>query len=257
MKIVRKLLLPAIVIVACQLPAAAQTLLGGAEFGAKLPHGFSIGAEAEYRSMEWVDHTDQFSLAADVGYKPLKWLKVGAQYKYIRAQSLGDLTKSGKYFYRNYWDDKHRVSVSVTGSLKVWKFNLSLRERYQYTYRPEHWITRYAVSDGLRDGFRYIDGKEKHILRSRFQVSFKPYKKCKWEPFASIELYSQLRDDNLTEPEKSNGAMFCDKWRLTAGTEFKINKHNALTLFYRYADSNDDDENESHNTIGIVYSFSL
>lgn len=233
----------------------AQTLLGGAEFSAKLPLGFSAGAEAEYRTMDWFDHTEQWSVAANVGYKPLKWLKVGVQYKFIQAQSLAGVTNKG-YTYGDYWDSKHRVSLSATGSLKLaGKFTLSLRERYQYTYRPSHLIPRFD-DEGAPAGNRTIDSKSKHILRSRLQAEFKPYKKCRWTPHLSVELYSLLSDVNHTD-KLTEGGKFCDKWRLTAGTEFRINKHNDLDLFYRYANTTDADEREMHHTIGLVYSFSL
>lgn len=231
--------------------AGAQTLLGGAEFSAKLPAKLSVGAGVEYRSTNWFDNTDQWSVDASVGYKPLKFLKFSAGYKFIQAQNLAGETRKGK-LYGDYWDAKHRVSISATGSLKLWKLTLSLRERYQYTLRPMHVIPFLDPEDGNRT----INKKSSHILRSRLQLSFKPKKKSRWEPYVSFELYSMLRDVNHTE-DTFSGAKFYDKWRLTAGTEFKINKHNSLELFYRYARSVDPDENDAPHTVALVYSFSL
>lgn len=240
---------------ALSLGAAAQTLLGGAEFSMKLPASLSAGAEVEYRTMNWFDHTEQWSIAADLGYKPLKCLKLGVQYKFIQAHNLAGRTNGG-YDYNAYWDNKHRVSLSATGSLKVWKFSLSLRERYQYTYRPSHEIPRF--DDGEPAGNRTIDAKSKHILRSRAQVEFKAYKKCPWTPYASFELYSLLKEVNHTDADKATDpAKFCDKFRVTAGCEYKINKHNGLDLFYRFASNNDYEELDMSHTIGLVYSFSL
>lgn len=253
MKTLKSLIAIAALALASQLNA--QTLLVGAEASKKLPLGFSAGVEAEYRTRDWFDHSGQWSVAANVGYKPLKWLKIGVQYKFIQAQELAGLTRGG-YSYGNYWNDKHRVSVGLTGSLKLGgKFTLSLRERYQYTYRPEHLIPRFD-DEGFAAGNRTINGKSKHIFRTRLQAEFKPYKKCRWTPYASFELYSLASDVNHTE-KTSTGGKFCDKWRITAGTDFKINKKNALSLFYRYADSTDEDEDEMHHTIGLVYSFSF
>lgn len=230
--------------------AGAQTLLGGAEFSAKLPASFSVGAGVEYRSANWFDNTDQWSVDASVGYKPLKFLKFSAGYKFIQKNNPAGVTKKG--LYGEYWDAKHRVSVSATGSLKVWKLTLSLRERYQYTLRPSHVIPFLDAEDGNR----VINKKSTHILRSRLQASFKPRKKCRWEPFVNFELYSMLREVNHTK-DQTLGGKFYDKWRIAAGTEFKINKHNSLELFYRYARSVDEDENDASHTIALVYSFSL
>ncbi|MCM1309961.1 MAG: DUF2490 domain-containing protein [Bacteroides sp.] len=232
--------------------ASAQTLLGGAEFSAKLPKNFSVEAGAEYRSADWVKHSSQWSVDASVGYKPLNWLKVAVGYKFIQEwEPSGATSKKGKE-YGDYWNNKHRVSVGATGSLKLKKFTLSLRERYQYTYRPSHIIPFLDKEDGNRT----INAKSSHILRSRLQASYKPKKKSPWEPYVSVELYTMLSDVNHTE-NTTEGAKFYDKFRATAGCEYKINKHNALELFYRYTCSVDPDENDSPHTIGLVYSFSL
>lgn len=232
---------------------AAQTLLGGAEFSAKLPANFSVGAGVEYRTTnQWFKTTDQWSVDASVGYKPLKYLKVAAAYKFLDVCNAGGETKKGKV-YNDYWDAKHRVSLSATGEVKVWKFELSLRERYQYTYRPGHLIPY----EDIEDGNRTIDAKSTHILRSRLEVEFKPNKKSPWKPFVSFELYSMLKHINHDDADKTYGAKFYDKWRIMAGTDIKINKHNSLQFFYRYTRSVEPDENDSPQTVGLVYSFSL
>lgn len=237
---------------ATEVGASAQTLLGGADFSAKLPKNFSVSAGAEIRSINWFSDAEQWSIEAAVGYKPIKYLKVSAGYKFIQEQTLGGATRKGK-LYGNYWDNKHRISISATGSIKVWKLELSLRERYQYTHRPSH-IVPYLDKE---DGNRVIDAKSGHILRSRLQAELKLRKKSPWKPFASFELYSMLRNVNHDDTDKTTGAKFYDKFRVTAGTDYKINKHNSLELFYRYARSVDTDENDAPHTIGLVYSFSL
>lgn len=250
----RKFLL--IALMALGLGSSAQTLLGGAEFSAKLPKKFSVSAGVEYRSTNWFDNTDQWNIEAAAGYKPLKWLKLSAGYKLIQAWNPAGETKKG-YAYKEYWDNKHRANISVSGSLKLGRVELSLRERYQYTFRPSHDIQRYENdSYSIKDGIRTINAKSSHILRSRLQAEFKTGKKSPWKPFASFELYSMLADVNHTE-NRSDGAKFYDKLRAAAGCTYKINKHNALELFYRYTRSVDPDENDAPHTIALVYSFSL
>lgn len=240
---------------------SAQTLLGGLEVSKKLPLGLSAGAEVEYRTMDWFSHTDQWSAAVNVGYKPIKWLKVGVQYKFIQAQTLAGVTGSG-YTYDNYWNNKHRISISATGSVKLFGLaTVSLRERWQYTYRPEFLVPRFIEDEGELTpwGNKTVDAKSKNVLRSRLQVSIKPYKKCRWTPFASYELYSLLGGKNHTEDTPIAGN-FYHKYRVTAGTDFKINKKNELNLFYRYTGTpgvEDDDDTSIHHSIGVVYSFSF
>lgn len=234
-------------------PLSAQTLLGGAEVGHKFGFGLNVAAGVEYRSADWVSHNDQWSAEVSASYKPLKPLKIGVGYKFIQAQNLA--SKTSNYEIPAYWVNKHRVSVGLTGEWKPVKaLTLSLRERYQYTYRPEMQVPRFDVEDGAPAGNKTISAKSKHILRSRIMAEVKPSKKCRFTPFWSFELYSLLADINHTKDTDGNSC-FCDKWRMTAGTGFKINRSNSLDVFYRFAKTTDADEFDSPHTIGVVYSF--
>lgn len=235
-------------------PAWGQTFLAGAEISKKLPASFSVGAGVEVRSMQWIKHTGQWSAEASVGYKPVKWLKISAGYKFIQAQTPSGFNSDG-YAMPSYWDNKHRASFSLTGQWKpVGKLTLSLRERYQFTYRESHPVPQF--NEGLPWGNKVVNAKRTHILRSRLQAEYKPRKKSRWTPFVNFELYSQLSDVNVTK-SKTEGARLCDKWRLAAGTELKLDKRNSLEIFYRYANYSDPDDADSAHTIALVYSFSL
>ncbi len=249
-----KSILAGAIIMVSAMAAPAQTLLGGAEISKKLPLGLSAGAGVEYRSMNWLKNTEQWSAEASLGYKPIKYLKVGVGYKFIQACTPAGENSDG-YTSPRYWDSKHRVSVSLTGQWKPsGKLTLSLRERWQYTYRPAHDVPQF--NEGFPWGNKTVSEKSTHILRSRLQAEYKPRKKSRWTPFVNFELYSRMAEINHTK-SKRTGAAFCDKWRLAAGTEFKINKRNGLELFYRYANQSEPDENDSAHTIALVYSFSL
>lgn len=240
---IRKILLT-LCAAALGISVQAQSLLGGAEISKKLPAKLSVSAGVEYRTQDWLKHSDQWSVDAGLGYKPLKWLRIGAGYKFLQAQTL-----SGE---DHWWVNKHRAYIGIAGSWKPCTgLTLSLRERYQYTYRPE---TTFGLCDGITN--KTVSAKSKHILRSRLQAEYKPYKKCRFTPYASFELYSLMKDVNHTK-HRNGAAHFCDKWRLTAGTDFKINKRNDIGVFYRYTDTTDPDEAEMHHTIGITYNFTL
>lgn len=238
----------------CWLAGVSQTFLVGADASFKLPASLSAGAGVEYRTQQWFQHTDQWSIEADLGWKPLKWLKFGASYKFIQTQSLAEVNKDG-YSIPAYWNNKHRVSVGATFSWKPTKLlSLSLRERYQFTSRPSFLVPRF-IGD-FPFGNKTVGHKEQHLLRSRLQAEYKPYKKCRFTPFAGFELYSRLREVKKTKDEVT-GAAFCEKWRLTAGTEYKINKRNKAEIFYRYCNRAQADDGDMRHTIGLCYSFSM
>ena len=87
--------------------------------------------------------------------------------------------------------------------------------------------------------------ESKIFLRSRLELDY-DIANSRWKPFVSVELYKPLND-------KVDNKM--DKIRYTVGTEYKINKHNALEAFYRYNNFIDDDENDGQHVIGLGYTY--
>jgi serine/threonine protein kinase len=92
------------------------------------------------------------------------------------------------------------------------------------------------------DKIRY--GKAKNQLRSRLQLSYDD--KNWWlKPYASAELYNSWS---------------IEKIRYTVGVDFNINKHNSLSVFYRFQDQRDtdsDDYDPDMHYLGIGYKFKL
>lgn len=227
------------------LGASAQTLLGGADITKKLPANFSVGAGVEYRSQDWFSNTNQWSVEVSGSYKPIKPVKIGIVYKFIQSR------ESETYELPAYWETKHRASIGITGEWKpVRGLSLSLRERYQYTYRQSVTVPYFDVSDGNKT----VSAKSKHVMRTRVMAEYKPYKKCRFTPYVSFELYSLVGDINHTKDTRK-ATKFCDKYRATAGSDFRINKKNSLSLFYRYTYNTDIDDNDCQHTIGLTYSF--
>lgn len=235
--------------------ASAQTMLVGADVTKKLPCNFSVEAGLEYRTQDWFKHSDQWSVEAAASYKPVKYFKVGVGYKFIQGYTPENEDLKNYRLIDDYWVNKHRVSVSATGQYTFFgKLTLSLRERYQYTYRPSKKVARYdMVEDYTPDGFKNVEAKSKHVLRSRIGAEFKAYKKCRFTPYVNWELYSQLKVVDH-DRHRHEGARLCDKWRLTAGTDIRINKHNELSVFYRYCNAADAADGDEPHTIGLTYS---
>ncbi|MDE6243828.1 MAG: DUF2490 domain-containing protein [Muribaculaceae bacterium] len=223
----------------------AQSLWTSADFKYGLTKQWSIDAGAEYRTTDALKSSDRWSLGVGVGYKPMKFLKFDAGYKYIRQHSTLETTKKGNII-PAYWYDRHRIYVSATGKLRLGRFDLSLRERYQFTQRVGKWVPKFD-SDGLtpKDD-EWISNKSKHVLRSRLECEY-DIKKSRFTPSVSVELYDNLSDKFNVE-----------RIRYTVGCAYKINKHNSVDLFYRYIQvpSTGNPEDRGH-IIGIGYNFKL
>lgn len=224
----------------------------------KISKKVSVALEGELRTRDNVSTNDRWSIGLDGSYKLTKWLKASAGYTFLydnnerisyyeegdRKVESGAVNVGEPKKRAEYWAPRHRFYVSLTASKSFGNLEVSLRERWQYTYRPEKTVSsRYSYWDEEWDEEEHTyRGKGKNVLRSRFQVEYK-MKPIGLTPFASIEL---------------TNAWNVQKTRYTIGTVYKITKQHALELFYRYQDirSNDDFEPEPDmHILGIGYKF--
>lgn len=248
------------------------------EASKKLSKKFKLDFEAEMRTIEGVSSIERYSFGVGASYKLTKWLKVSAGYIFMychKPETMKlkwddehndydtSIDLDGNKFYNynvdhSYWTERHRFHFTLSGEYKIGRVELSLRERLQYT-RTNSAMTdetkyRYSLGedelDSEDDGWtkrtepELKEPKYNTTLRSRFGIKWN-IPKCKINPFASVELYSRLDDWKG-----------CDKMRYRIGASYKINKQNALSLFYLYQDANDDDEPKGH-AVGLGYSIDL
>lgn len=222
--------------------AHSQELWTSADFSAGFGKKWEVGAEVEYRTHDALKSTERVTIGLSGEYKQ-KYFKIDAGYKYIMSHTLEEETRKGNII-PPYWIGRHRVYASVTGKIKAGRFSLSLRERYQYTHRLGKWVEKYEPDGETRKDDEWIAPKDKHILRSRLHCDYN-IRKSKFEPFASIELY-----DNLSRQ------FSVEKVRYTIGSEYKINKHNRVELFYRFVQGVEAGT-DNQNVIGVGYTFRL
>lgn len=247
---------------------------------------FVLGAGISYRLYQSLDK--KFSLKANVGFDYL-WINnlKEKDNKYFKADD--DLVEDG-YFNEGdlkgynitdqYWRKRFKINPGLSINYspnKRWSF--SLKEIVQYSHYCDATTTRtkwrvdeynstvnddgtinwiispytydnnYTGEDDLdADGNvigKHLDKseitkvrKDRTILRSRFSVSY-DIKGFPIDIVASVEYGCGLN-------YKSN------KWKFTGGYDYKINKNNKLSLFYRYNTEDDDDEVNGH-LVGLGY----
>ncbi len=222
--------------------AQAQSLWTSAEMKIKLSKKWSTGIEAEYRTLDGFDGSERWAGTVYADYKVIKYLKLSGGYTFMGRHSEERTTSKGNIV-DDYWLPRHRLFVAATGSIDVGRFTFSLRERYQYTHSPEKSVAKWD-EDGNAKSDEVITAKDKSYLRSRLKVDYN-IRNCPLTPFVSAEIYNSLND-----------GFSYHKSRYTAGTDIKINKKHSLSVFYRYIDHSDDDEDAGH-IIGIGYQFKL
>ena len=195
---------------------------------------------------------DRWSVGVGADYKLTDWLKAGVSYSLLDDHNH-KVNSSGKK-YSDYWGLRHRLNATLTLSHQFGDLSVSLRERWQYTYRPEKTVDRYwnytdedddavygepVVKSGATQTHTY-NGKAKSKWRNRLQLKYKLTKQ--WRPYVSAE--------------STVGGSGLDKIRYAAGTEWRVTKQHVLDLYYLYQHSyKDDDDEGNRHVLGIGYTF--
>ncbi len=224
----------------------------------KVNNKLSIDLEGEFRTRDNTKTADRWSIGAGLSYKLTKWLKVSGGYNFLYDNNEkisyfdstddevidGDAEEGDPKKRANYWAPRHRFNVSLTFDKKLFgDFRFSLRERWQYTYRPEYTVSeRWSYLDEAYDGKeKTYSGKGKNVLRSRLQIEYDK-KGLAWTPYINAELFN---------------AWSVQKVRYNVGVDWKISRQHSLGAFYRYQTVYDDDDDNEPNMhmIGIGYKF--
>ena len=257
---IRKLLISlSLILCHCSLSFAQSDDFGldfSLEAQKKLSKTWSASLEGEWRTRDNSKTNDRWSLGLGVDYKATKWLKATAGYSLLYDNNErityyeatdddvldGDVDEGEPKKRAQYWAVRHRFHVSLTVDKKLFgDFKFSLRERWQYTWRPEYTVDeRWSYLKQAYDGKEKVyEGKGKNVLRSRLQVEYDK-KGLSVSPYASVELFN---------------AWSLQKIRYQAGVDWKITRQHAVGAFYRYQHvRNDDDDLEpNRHLIGISY----
>jgi Protein of unknown function (DUF2490). len=121
---------------------------------------WSISAQGEYRTTNGLSQTDRWNFGLNTSYKLTSWLKADAGYLWIQNKNPERTTSKGNIV-SSYWLNRHRTNVSLTGSLNWNKLKFSLRERWQYTYRPEIKVSKFGKDGTTPKEDEIIEGKGK------------------------------------------------------------------------------------------------
>ena len=181
----------------------------------KVSRNLSIDAGVEMRTRDHVKTVDRWSGSIGASYKLTDWLKASADYTFLYDNNEKWNDKQTKV--ASFWGVRHRFNVSLTGSVDFGNLSVSLRERWQYTYRPEKTVERTKVSNGKVEDKTY-NGKGKNVWRNRLQLKYKLT--SLWRPYVNGETY--VAGSGL------------EKYRLSAGTEIRLSKKHSFDVKYLF-----------------------
>ena len=248
---------------------------GTFEFSKKVNKKTKFVIDAEVRSIEAVSNIERIAVGAKLDYKIKEWkelgngnsqiaLKANVGYCFIYGHNLSE--KSLKEYKKDineynynideaYWTNRNRTYMTLTGEFKVGRFEISLRERLQYTHTgsatTEETKYRWEKKGGYNGTWacnkevepEFKEAKNNLSLRSRMSIKY-DIPDCKITPFMSAELYTRL-----------DKWQAFDKARYRAGASYKINKDNSISLYYLYQQVSGNDPNG--HAIGFEYSIDL
>jgi hypothetical protein len=211
-----------------------------ADFKKKLFPGFNATIGGEFRSRDDSKKVERWAAIAGLDYEVMKHVKLSAGYVFIY-KNIAERTTSKGNIVSSYWSPYHRGYFGITGDIDFGRFNLSLRERYQYTYRPSKSVAKHD-SDGEAKNNEEITGKGFNIIRTRPMIQYN-IKNSGFKPYASCEFFNSLNNSGAIK-----------KYRIRVGSEYKLNKRNEFDFFYLFQNHSDDDEPQGH-ALGIGYTY--
>ena len=212
----------------------------------------SLEAGLQLRLKNDLGSVDCFHTSFGAEYEVCKYFSVGADYILINGY------KSDK----DAWDKpRHRLNVNLTGSVKIDRFKLSLRERVQTTFRTDE------VNP-------YEKPQNEMILRSRLMGEYS-IRHSKWTPYVLFELHNTLNAPEVVKNYKEYPLTYDNyitRYRAGVGTKFRITRNHRLDFYYYFDYDRGYDidyksnkgtlkgyyqENEFRHIFGISYKFKL
>ena len=210
----------------------------------------SLEAGVQLRLNNDFSTIDRIQTGVGLNYEPIKFFNFGADYILINGYD----TKG--------WDrPRHRVNVNAEGVVKAGRFEFSLRERVQTTFRTD------SVN-------RYEKMNPEIMLRSKLTVSYS-IRHTRWTPYLMFELNNTLNAPKVVSNFKTEPYSFdnyISRYRVGVGAKFKVSKKHRLDFYY-YLDYNRSydigykankgslkeyyQENEYRHIFGISYKFKL
>lgn len=213
-------------------PLAAQT----SDFGLwtdyalskKVSDKISLALEVDLRLRNELRTIDKVQTTLEGDYKFNDYFKAGLSYTYINFYRKGNKAHD----YKNYWETRHRFNVIGEGEYELGRFNVSLRERIQGTYRMLDSVTTAKLNP-------------KWILRSKISIAYN-IPKVPVEPYLSAELFHPLNGEN---------SMIMEEYRIGAGIKYKYSKKLAFKFGYIYSNEYNEEDSDIINavTAGISY----
>ncbi len=191
---------------------------------AKLWTGLSISKKVDDFEFSF---SEEVRMDENVSHIDKVFSEIGAQYKITKGLYAAinyRFNRDNDYETVNY-DIRHRIDLGLTYKHKLNDFRFAFRTKIQ---------TKNALPEENSPTFS----------RNKFSIKYKL--KNNLSPFVAYEFYYQFNEEKVI-----------NRTRISLGSSYKINKHNAVKLFYMY-ENKFNVKNPKHNHIyGVSYSIEI
>ena len=193
----------------------------------KITKGFHIALNEEVRFDNNFRSFDRSETTLELSYKVNPYLKLGTGYVFIAPYS------STNSAFKNL---RHRLYFDVRGLIKAGRWDFSLKERFQWTYRTG-------------DFNEYQYPRNELMLKSRISVKYNtkvasPYLYFELRNFLNAPVICANYDGThyLTDDGSERGepgwflqgfrGCYINRYRTCLGVDIKVNKHNKLNFYF-------------------------
>lgn len=192
--------------------SSASDVQGRFRAGLEIPVGGKVTVKwsEQLRLNDGFGSVDKVVSSLGLGYKPLPYLRLGAEYAFVNDRDIED-----------GWGIRHRLNLDVAGMYRAGRVKLSLRERVRLRFRSDS-VNRFEKPDPFV------------TLRSRLKAAY-DIRHSRWEPYAYVELYTTLNAPAPVGNFKTDAFShdnYLSRVRVALGTEYKINRRNRLDIYY-------------------------
>lgn len=231
MKLIRTLIVSVSLLAGLAADAQTQDLGSWNTFSISkdLNKKFAVGGDFELRFSDNLSRLNLFYINASTTFKPVKWLRLSAVYRFI-----------DKYKDDNTFGIRHRLygDLLLRQKLLDERLILSARSRMQWEWR----------TNGYSSETR---GVPEIFWRNKFDVKYGVTEKI--FPYVSTEIRTQIQNPRF--PYNDGGTM--DRYRLFIGSDYKITDVITIGMFYMRQTEINVVDPQALNIIGLEYSISL
>lgn len=220
-----------------RLPLLVALLLAGATAFAQTETGARASVSADYKIRKGLHLSAEEEMRIDNNFGSVNSFRTGVQlsYKYRKAVKLGvgyTLINPFKAAEKVYYPPRHRFYADITGYLPLGNFQLSLKERLQYTLRTGEFNVYQNTPGAL-------------ALKSKLTLKYKGWRTV--EPYAAFELRTALNDPwgTISGSSQTNSSgrtyyvytpagyshIYNNRYRADIGAEIQFDKRHSLTPY--------------------------